>query len=469
MVVLLDNSAEAIIAMYGILKSGGVFSVLAATIKGLKLRYILENAESSLLITHTSKREIVAEAFDDLQRECGIIWVGPSDSIPDRGSLDRTSWGSVCSDPLDTPDDFTRESSQQGLPRIIDRDLATLIYTSGSTGEPKGVMSSHHNMVCAARSICQYLQNREDDIVLNVLPLSFDYGLYQVVMAFMYGGTVVLEKSFVYFYETLKRIQEERITGFPVVPTIAAMLLRMKDLEKRDFSSIRYVTNTGAALPVEHIRALRKIFPQARIYSMFGLTECKRVGYIAPEELDSRPTSVGKAMPNCEAFVLDDDGSVVKPGQIGELVVRGSNVMQGYWGDNELTDRTFRPGGGPSERWLYTGDLFRQDEEGYLYFVGRKDDIIKTRGEKVSPREVEEILHSIDGVAEAAVVGVPDAVLGRAVKAIVALRDGSKMTEKQILQACAKRLEDFMVPQTVEIRDVLPRTSAGKVNKRELV
>ena len=193
------------------------------------------------------------------------------------------------------------------LPRCIDADLACLVYTSASTGEPKGVMCSHHNMIAAARSIIQYIGNRENDIILNALPLSFDYGLYQVIMAFMFGGTVVLEKSFLYLHNILTRISQERVTGFPVVPTMVAMLLRMGDIEGYDLSTLRYITNTGASLPVKHIHCLQRLLPHVKIFSMFGLTECKRVSYLLPEELDRRPSSVGRAMSDCEVFLVDEN------------------------------------------------------------------------------------------------------------------------------------------------------------------
>ena len=348
----------------------------------------------------------------------------------------------------------------------IDLDLAALIYTSGSTGTAKGVMLTHLNIVSAATSITHYLENTENDVILNVLPLSFDYGLYQLLMAFKLGATLVLERSFTYPGAVLERIGEEGVTGFPIVPTIAALLLQL-DLSQFDLGSLRYVTNTAAALPVSHIERLRKLLPAAKLYSMYGLTECKRVSYLPPEQLDIRPDSIGRGMPNEEVYLVDDDGHRVSSG-VGELVVRGSNVMAGYWEMPEETARALRPGPFPGERVLYSGDLFRIDDEGYLYFVGRKDDIIKTRGEKVSPREVENALCGCEGIAEAAVVGVPDEILGHAVKAVVTLAAGSRLTERDIMRYCADHLEDFMVPRIIEIRPLLPKTGSGKIDKLEL-
>jgi acyl-CoA synthetase (AMP-forming)/AMP-acid ligase II len=201
---------------------------------------------------------------------------------------------------------------------------------------------------------------------------------------------------------------------------------------------------------------------------MYGLTECKRVSYLPPEQLDVRPTSIGRGMPNEEVYIVDDVGKRVPPQVIGELVVRGANVMKGYWELPEETDKMLRPGPLPGEKVLYTGDLFRSDDEGYLYFVGRKDDIIKTRGEKVSPREVEDVLHTMPEVAEAAVIGVPDALLGQAIRAVISLREGARLAENDVLSYCATRLEDFMVPKSVIFVSSLPKTGSGKVSKREI-
>jgi len=320
-------------------------------------------------------------------------------------------------------------------------------------------------MVSAATSIISYLENREDDIILNTLPLSFDYGLYQVLMAFRFGGTVVLERRFTYPYQTIQRMVEEKVTGLPGVPTIFAILLGFKDLETFDFSSLRYITNTAAALPPAHISKLRKIFPQARLYSMYGLTECKRVSYLPPGEIDRRPTSVGRGMQNEEVWIVDEQGNRVGPHVVGELVVRGSNVMRGYWGLPEETARVLKPGKYPGEVVLYTGDLFRVDEEGYLYFVGRKDDMIKSRGERISPKEIEQCLCAMDGVAEAAVIGIPDEILGQAIKAIISTRDGCSLKEQDVLRHCAENLEDFMVPKSVQFVGNLPRNLNAKIDK----
>jgi acyl-CoA synthetase (AMP-forming)/AMP-acid ligase II len=350
----------------------------------------------------------------------------------------------------------------------IDVDLACIIYTSGSTGEPKGVMSAHYNVVAAAKSITQYLENVEEDIILDALPLSFDYGLYQVLMAFLFGGTVVLEKSFTFPYKTLQALVEERVTGFPIVPTMAAIILQMETLSKFDLGSLRYITNTAAALPVAYIRKLQALFSHVKIYSMYGLTECKRVSYLPIDQLHKRPDSVGIPIPNEEVFVVNDDGEEVGPGDVGELVVRGSNVMQGYWNAPEETARAFRPGKYHGEVLLYSGDLFKRDEEGFLYFVARKDDMIKTKGERVSPKEIENALCELQGVAEAAVIGIPDEIFGQAIKAFIVKDNVNRLTEKTVLKHCTTNLEAFMIPKSIEFLDSFPKSSSGKVDKKLL-
>ena len=297
--------------------------------------------------------------------------------------------------------------------------------------------------------------------------MSFDYGLYQVLMAFRIGGTVILEKSFTFYHAVLKKLEAEKVTGFPIVPTISAILLDL-DLSKYDLSSLRYITNTAAALPTSHILKLRERLPHVTIYSMYGLTECKRVSYLPPSELDRRPDSVGIAMPDTEAYVVDDDGNPVGPGVIGELVVRGPNVMLGYWENPEATAKRLKKGKLRREEVLYTGDLFKTDAEGFLYFVGRTDDIIKSRGEKVAPREIENVLYGFEGIKDAAVIGLPDPLLGEKIKVFASLQSGADLSAQKIRELCKQNMQDIMVPQEVEILDELPKNPSGKVDKLKL-
>jgi acyl-CoA synthetase (AMP-forming)/AMP-acid ligase II len=264
----------------------------------------------------------------------------------------------------------------------------------------------------------------------------------------------------------LKRMVSERVTGFPGVPTLFSLLVEM-DLSQYDLSSLRYITNTAAALPPSQIQKIRDKFPRTKLYSMYGLTETKRTLYLPPEELDRRPGSVGIAIPGTEVWLEDEQGNRLGPNEVGELVVRGRHVMRGYWGDPAATAARYRPGQIPGERFCYTDDLFRMDEEGFYYFVARKDDIIKCRGEKVAPKEVENVLYKLVGVRLAAVIGIPDVTLGQAVKAFIVPSDPN-LTVAMVLAHCKAYLEDFMVPQCVEFRTELPLTGSGKINKMDL-
>ena len=463
--ILLDNSPEAVISLYGTLKAGGIFILLESTLKAAKLRYILQDSGASVLIAHVNKAEVVGEALARSGVICRLLWVGDRNMHPGEGRTQSLFWSDVMNRTVWSNVPLQRNSAAG--PRI-DYDLATIIYTSGSTGEPKGVMCPHYNMVSVSQCIIQYLGNSRDDVLLNVLPLSFGYGLYQVLTTVMIGGTVVLERSFAYPVKVLERFRTEQITGFAMVPTIVALMLRIKNLEKYDFSSLRYITNAAAALPMEHLRKLRALLPHVDIFPMYGLTECARVSYLAPRDVDKRPDSVGKAIPNCEVIILDEQGGETGPGEVGELVVRGTNVMRGYWNAPELTSKIFRQGRFPGERLLYSGDLFKKDGEGYLYFVGRKDDMIKVKGERVSPLEVENVLCKLDGVAESAVIGIPDEILGQSVKAFIVINGDRALTEKKVLKHCSESLQSFMVPKYVEFVDSLPKSPNGKIDKKIL-
>jgi long-chain acyl-CoA synthetase len=454
-IVWYANSVETCIAIYAILKAGGAFVIINSTTKGEKLLKLVKDCTPAALITDEQHLRQVKELLWALAPELQVILIGeqpwPSPSV--------TLYSQILANSIETPPPV----------RCIDRDLAALIYTSGSTGMPKGVMSAHYNIIAAASAITQYLENTADDRIINVLPLAFDYGLYQLLMAVFIGGTLVLERSFAFPYEILDLMRCERVTGLPGVPTIFAMLLQL-DPEQLRLPDLRYLTNTGAALPVNHIERLREIMgSKVRIYSMYGQTECKRTLYLPPTELGRRPGSVGIPIPNEEVFVVDDSGNEVSPGEIGELTVRGANVMLGYWGLPEESARVFRPGPLPGERILFSGDLFRRDEDGFLYFVARKDDVIKSRGQKVSPKEVEAALFRIEGITDAAVVGIVHPLWGQAIQAHVSLDPEIDLDEKAIIRHCRQLLEDFMVPDEVIFHNVLPKNSSGKTDYSVLI
>jgi amino acid adenylation domain-containing protein len=428
--LFLDNGIETAVAVYAVLKAGAVFMLVNPLTKRDKLTYLLNDSRASALITHPILMPAVVEAVNANTSVRSVIVTGDHVAADDSDRF--LTWAQAL------------RSGALADPGTIDLDLAAIIYTSGSTGEPKGVMLSHLNMVSAATSVTTYLGLVAGDRILCSLPLAFDYGLYQLLMAVQVGACVVIEKSFAFPIKVLEVMVRERVTVFPGVPTLFSLLMKVHTLKQFDLSALRLITNTAAALSERQIRELRALFPQATLYSMYGLTECKRVTYLPPDQLDVRPTSVGRGMPNEEVWLVDEQGRRLPNGNTGELVIRGSHVMRGYWEKPAATAERLRPGPYPGEFVLHSGDLFRTDAEGYLYFVARKDDIIKSRGEKVSPREVENALHALDGVLEAAVIGVPDTVLGEAIKAFLVLRDGYTYTEGEVMRNCLGHLENFM-------------------------
>ena len=456
--IVLGNCVEGAVALFAVLKAGAAFVMINPATKPDKVCLMLNDCAASAVITEAHRRDEGAAIAGTVPSVHCVVLRG-------QGPAPAPASGLACLR-IDELGDFPATPPPA---HGIDTSMAGILYTSGSTGRPKGVVVSHLNMITVVNSVTSYLENVPDDVILNVLPLSFGYGLYQAVMCAKLGATLVLEPSFAYPFRVIERMAAEGVTGFPGVPTMFAVLQQMGEMDPAKLDNVRYVTNAAAALPPAHVKGIRGLFRNARIFSMYGVTECARVSYMPPEELDGRPTSVGKGMPNQEVAVVDEAGEPVPPNTVGELVVRGSHVMQGYWGLPEQTSRALRPGRYPWEKQLYTGDLFTMDEQGYLYFVSRKDDIIKTRGEKVSPKEVERVLYELPGIMEAAVVGVPDEVFGQAIKAVVVLTDTGSLTEKDIIKHCARRLENFMVPQIVEFRDSLPKTLSGKIRAASLV
>ena len=459
--IYMDNTWPCIVSLYATMLAGGVFVIVNPQTKADKVEFIINDSDARLLLTdgHLSKEFLPA-----LAKVRQPLCVIASGKMPSSIS-DVTHKGAA----FEAFDEVVR-ASPPGKPttEIIPNDLAALIYTSGSTGNPKGVMQTHGSMVFAAGSLIEYLRLSEEDRILCVLPLAFDYGLYQLLMTIQLGATLVLERSFTYPAQILARMREHSVTVFPGVPTIYAMLISAHGREPLEFPSVTRVTYTAAALPDEFVLKLREIFPNALIYKMYGLTECKRVCYLEPELADAKPGSVGRAIPGTEIYLLTPDGKPVPAGESGILYVRGPHVMVGYWNRPDLSDHMLKPGKLPGERVLCTQDFFRMDADGFLYFQGRTDDIIKTRGEKVSPAEVENALHSIPGVREAAVIGIPDALLGEAIRAYVVVEPETGLIDKQLRVACAAKLENFMVPKEFVFVSELPKTATGKVSKKLL-
>lgn len=441
-VICLDNSINAVVSIFAVLKAGCTFVIVNSQAKPDYLATVLGDSGARVLIA----------------RAPHIRSLRPS-RIPLPFLRSAIDVGSGFPALLQTTGTFDRPSS--------DNDVAALVYTSGSTGEPKGVMLTHRNMTAAAASICAYLENTPDDVILNAMPLAFTYGLGQLTTAFRVGATLVLERSFLYPRAVLDTMTREGVTGFPLVPTMAALLLR-QDLGPNPVPSLRYITNAAAALPAATLNRLRATFPNASLYSMYGQTECQRVSYLPPDQLDARPDSVGVAIPGTSVRIVDDAGAPVAAGAIGELVVRGPHVMAGYWNRPHATRRALQMSSASGEPELHTGDLFQADAAGYLYFVERTDDIIMCGGEKVAPRHVERVIAELEEVGEVAVFGMPDDVLGETVAVVITPAEGVTPTRERIQRHCRHRLEPHQMPKIVHIRDRLPTTLTGKVSRRML-
>lgn len=458
--VFMENSWQCAVAIYAVLKAGGVFVVINPQTKSEKLAFILNDCTVRHLLTEANLLPVIEESLPQFQSVTHIIVSG----------IDPVSeWCAGRAAKLESLEELLADKGEISRASIgIPLDLAALIYTSGSTGHPKGVMQTHQSMLFAANSIIEYLGMDSEEVVVNVLPLSFDYGLYQLLMSVQLGAMLVLERSFTYYLDVLTRVQEHRITTFPGVPTLFSMIIAAHDRNPLCYPGVKRITNTAATLPVDYIPRLQEIFPNALIFSMYGLTECKRVSYLEPDMLARKPTSVGKPIPGTEIFVLDSEGRIAAPGKRGILYVRGPHVMRGYWNRPEESAEMLVDGEITGEKMLRTGDWCHMDEEGYLYFDGRSDDIIKCRGEKISPVEIENALRSIPGVAEAVVIGIEDEVLGQAIRAYIVKDDGAELQTRDIKRELAAKLEGFMIPRDVVITESLPVNQNLKVCKRDL-
>lgn len=349
--------------------------------------------------------------------------------------------------------------------RPIDLDLAAIIYTSGSTGEPRGVMLSHRNFTANAQSIVRYLSLQPSDRVMCVLPFYYVYGLSLLHTHLAVGGSVVIDNRFVFPNVVLRAMRDHVVTGFAGVPSTFALLLHRSDIETLSCPSLRYVTQAGGAMSSAKIREWRERGPQVPFYVMYGATEAAaRLTYLEPSRLNDKLGSIGKAIPNVEIRVMRDDGTPAAATEVGELVARGANISSGYWNDPVETARRFDGFG------YRTGDLGYADEDGFLFLVGRKHDMIKVGAHRVGAKEIEDVLHEFPNVLEAAVVGAPHHLLGEAPIAFVSLRDRSSRDDPALLAFCQTRLPAHKVPTRIVVHDELPKLGqVGKIDKRALL
>src|SRR5580700_273179 len=456
--ICLEPSAAQVISIFGVSEAGGVFVPINATLFPEQVAHIARDCGMKGLITTPAKLSTLTPLLHQISTLEFVILAGEGDSPPILLPAHRLE------------DLYELPGRPERRAQAISKDLAAILYTSGSTGKPKGVMLSHANIMAGSTIVSTYLGITSTERILAVLPFSFDAGMNQLMTAFQQGGTIVLI-NFVFAREVVQMLLKERITGLAGVPTLWSLLAQPNStLQKQPLTNLRYITNTGGAMPQAVLKVLRQALPTTKIFLMYGLTEAFRSTYLPPEELDRRPTSMGKAIPDTEILVLNEQGRPCQPGEIGELVHRGPTVSMGYWNRPEDTARALRPNPllppemGDCERVCYSGDLVKMDEEGFLYFVGRRDTMIKSSGFRISPTEVEEVLFQTGKLRGAAVIGVPDDLLGQTIKAFVVVRDGDALDVDTLLASCAEKMPRYMVPKEIEVLSELPKTSSGKVD-----
>src|SRR5262247_3218727 len=451
--IYFDPSTPQALSIFGVAQAGGVFVPINHLLFPDQVAHIAHDCRMKGLITTTAKLATLEKVLPDVP-SLEFVVVLQDTPTPDV-SLPVYSFEEFCQAP---PPCTWYEVS-------IEKDLAAILYTSGSTGKPKGVMLSHAQVMAGSAIVSTYLGITAAERILAVLPFSFDAGMNQLMTAFQQGGTLVLI-NFVFAREVVQVLLQERITGLAGVPTLWSLLAQPSSyLQQYQLPHLRYITNTGGAMPQPVLTTLRRLLPTTKIFLMYGLTEAFRSTYLPPEELERRPTSMGKAIPNTEILVVNDEGQLCKPGEIGELVHRGPTVFLGYWGQPGLTRKVLRPHPflppelGEGETVCYSGDLVKTDEDGFLYYVGRRDTMIKSSGYRISPTEVEEALFQSGEILGAAVIGVPDDVLGQHVKAFVVAKDNATRDTKRLLAFCAELIPHYMIPKLVEYLDELPKTT----------
>ena len=456
--IYLDASIAQVISIFGVSQAGGVFVPANAVLFPEQVAHIVRDCAVSAMITSASKFRSLLRVVPELPSLRFLIVVADGEKVT----------ADLPTHDFETMTATAASATWQDWG--IEKDLAAILYTSGSTGKPKGVMLSHANVMAGATIVSTYLGITDSDRILAVLPFSFDAGLNQLTTAFQQGGTLVLI-NFTFAKQIVDTLTKEKISGLAGVPTVWTLLAQPSStLQRNAPQHLRYITNTGGTMPQSVLKVLRAALPRTRIFLMYGLTEAFRSTYLPPEELDRRPTSMGKAIPDTEILVINERGQLCKPGEIGELVHRGPTVSLGYWGNPDATNRVLKPNPllpfeiGDVEKVCYSGDLVKMDEDGFLYYVGRRDTMIKSSGYRISPTEIEEVVFQSGKARHAAAIGVPDEMLGQAVKVFVVKRDGEAFDTGGLLSFCSENMPRYMVPKYIEVLEELPKTSSGKVD-----
>ncbi len=465
--VYLEKRFEMVTACFGTAAAGAAFVPLNPLLKPDQVAYIAQDCDVRVLVTSPDRLALLAPVLASCPSLRHVVLTAtPPPPVKLPAHLSVTDMTTLA------------QAALQPGHRVIDTDLLAILYTSGSTGRPKGVVLSHRNMVAGAKSVASYLDNRASDTLLAALPLSFDAGFSQLTTAFHVGARVVL-LNYLLPRDVLKALEREKVTCITAVPPLYIQLSAL-EWPVAVKEHLRYFANTGGRMPRETLMALRQRVPAAQPFLMYGLTEAFRSTYLPPEEVDRRPDSIGKAIPNAEILVLREDGSECAADEPGELVHRGALVGLGYWGDAEKTAERYKPlpagvaarepGLQLPEIAVFSGDTVRKDAEGFLYFIGRRDEMMKTSGYRVSPTEVEEILYATRLVGECVAFGVDHATLGQAIQIIATAPDGSATVATDALLAeCRRRMPAYMVPQGVEgMAGPLPRNPNGKIDRKLL-
>lgn len=456
--IYLDKSWDAVVAICATAQAGAAFVIINPLLKTAQVQHIMSNCCIRVLVTEAHK--VSGVTFPQIE-----VTFYRGESVP------PASWpGRMVS--LSAAVQASQPESMEIA--ATESDLASIIYTSGSTGLPKGIMLTHRNLVAGAQIVTAYLENTPEERVLSLLPFSFDYGLNQLTSMIRVGGTLVLQRSLL-TGDILERLRSQAITGLAGVPSLWVLLLQgRRSIEQDPLPSLRYLTNSGGTIPTTHFQEIRRLFPGVKLYLMYGLTEAFRSAYLPPSEVERGPTCIGRAIPNTDLWVVNKDGQECAAGEVGELVHRGPTVSLGYWGDEERTRKVFRPNpfAVPETQArdivAFSGDLVRRDSDGYLYFVGRRDELIKTQGYRVSPQEVEDLLCSAPQVWEAAAFGQADETLGQRIVAVVSLKNGAQSGALEIHRWCSERAPHYLVPRDIHVVPELPKTPTGKIDRSAL-
>jgi len=461
--IYLPKQIETVISFYAISQAGGVFVPVNPVLKARQVSYILKDCNVQILITSTNRLQGLATQLPNCPDLHTIILIDQqspdAELYPEQRLL---NWQELLS--------FAKK---QAIPTLIDTNMAAILYTSGSTGKPKGVVLSHRNIVAGAESVSDYLKITADDKLLAVLPFSFDYGLNQLTSALLKGASCVL-LDYLLPRDVIKALEKHQITGLAAVPPLWAQLTKL-DWPKTINQHLRYLTNSGGKMPKSILNSILAKTPQSQFYLMYGLTEAFRSTYLPPEQLNSRPDSMGKAIPNAEILVVREDGSLCTANEPGELVHCGSLVAMGYWNDPAKTAEHFKPAPNQlnalplTEIAVWSGDQVTRDEEGYLYFIGRKDGMLKTSGYRVSPTEIEEIIYNSGQIKEAAAIGIPHETLGQAIIVIISTEHIDTFNELELINLCKAQLANFMIPEKIIALTELPKNPNGKIDRKALV